>query len=75
MGTEACDCLDVVCIVESWLGQDFGDLELEIPGYNVYCHDMNKHGGGILIYVKNIYTVSVLPDSSCLFRDHYYLCT
>ena len=26
-----------ICIVESWLGDDIQDMEIHLPGYNVYC--------------------------------------
>ena len=52
---------DIVCIVESWLGHDVGDQEIAIPNYNIFRHDRNRYGGGILIYVKDSYTTSVLP--------------
>ena len=44
---------DIVCIAESWLGHDVRDQEIAIPNYNIFRHDQNRHGGGILIYVKD----------------------
>ena len=54
---------DIVCIVESWLGHDVRDQEIAIPNYNIFRHDRNRHGGGILIYVKDSYITSVLPGA------------
>ena len=54
---------DIVCIVESWLGHDVRDQEIAIPNYNIFRHDRNRHGGGVLIYVKDSYTTSVLPGA------------
>ena len=55
---------DIVCIVESWLGHDVRDQEIAIPNYNIFRHDQNRHGGGILIYVKDSYITSVLPGAT-----------
>ena len=41
---------DIVCIVESWLCSDIDDVELSI---NVFRLDRNRHGGGILLFVKS----------------------
>ena len=60
---EAHNFPDVICIVESWLGHDVRDQEITISNYNIFRHDRNRHGGGILIYVKNTYITSVLPDA------------
>ena len=43
---------DIVCIVESWLGESIADKEVSLPGYSITRLDRNRHGGGILIYIK-----------------------
>ena len=60
---EAHDFPDVVCIVESWLCRDIREQEIAIPNYNVFRHDRNRHGGGILLYVKDAYVTSELPGT------------
>ena len=52
---------DIICIVESWLGHDVRDQEIAILNHYIFRHDRNRHGGGILIYVKDTYITSVLP--------------
>ena len=42
-----------VCIVESWLSEGVSNTELYIPGYNIFRRDRDRHGGGILIFVKS----------------------
>lgn len=47
---------DVFTISESWLDASVSDLEIEVPGYNIYRVDRsNKTGGGICAYVLNTY--------------------
>ena len=41
-----------MCIVESWLGESIADNEVSLPGYSIARLDRNRHGGGILIYMK-----------------------
>ena len=60
--TEAHDFPDV-CIVESWLCHDIREQEIAIPNYNVFHHDQNRHGGGILFYFKDTYITSELPGT------------
>ena len=50
---------DVICVVESWLDSDVIDSEVSIQGYSVIRLDHSRHGGGILIYVKCLFSYSV----------------
>ena len=43
---------DIVCIVESWLGDCIFDEEVAIPGYRTHRLDRNRHRGGIIVYVR-----------------------
>ena len=43
---------DVICIVESGLDKEISDSELSLSSYNVSRVDRNRHGGGVLIFVK-----------------------
>ena len=50
----------IVCIVETWLDVEVLDSEVGIQGYHL-CHlDRTRHGGGVLIYVNNMFTHTVL---------------
>ena len=51
---------DIVCVVESWLCCDISDSELSINGYCITRLDRNRHGGGILFFIKTIFHVNVL---------------
>ena len=43
---------DIVCIVESWLCSDISVSEISVPGYQIIRLDRNRHGGGVLFYLK-----------------------
>ena len=51
---------DIVCIVESWLCADNADVEVSLPNYSTIRLDRNRHGGGILVFVKNNLSFEVL---------------
>ena len=51
---------DIICIVESWLSTEISDSEISIQGYSVIRLDRNRHGGGVLIYVKSMFTYSLV---------------
>ena len=52
---------DIICIVESWLCSDILDSEVDLPGYDVHRLDRNRHGGGILVYVRSNFVSKVYP--------------
>ena len=46
--------IDVFCITETWLNEDFNDDFIQIDGYNVCRLDRtHKEHGGIVCYIKN----------------------
>ena len=65
---------DVICITESWLCQEISNVEVSIPGYLLYRHDRDHHGGGVLMYVKEYIQVRVLPPCPDLEVFLHYLC-
>ena len=56
---------DVISIVESWLCADIPDNEISIPGYHIFRKDRNRHGGGVLLYIKDIFVFRELPVDHC----------
>ena len=46
---------DIVCIVESWLCNEITDSEIALPGYSLVRLDRNRHGGGVLLYIKDVF--------------------
>ena len=55
---------DVICIVESWLSSDIDNIELSIPGFTIFRRDRSRHGGGIIVFVRNSLPCTVLPFES-----------
>ena len=56
---------DVLTLSETWLNCSITDLELEIPGYDLYRIDRNtKPGGAVGVYARQTYKVKVLDDIS-----------
>lgn len=56
---------DVLTLSETWLNSSITNLELEIPGYNLYRIDRNsKTGGGVGVYVLQTYKVKVFDNLS-----------
>lgn len=43
-----------------------------IPGYSLYVNNRNRKGGGVCVYVSNIYNSCVLPD--CSIMESYFEC-
>jgi hypothetical protein len=55
---------DIICIVQTWLEGTIDDIEISIPSYHSNRLDRNKHGGGVLLYMKNVYQYTILPKSN-----------
>ena len=43
---------DIFCINESWLDPSIYEHEFKIDGYSAISRPRNRHGGGVMIYVK-----------------------
>ena len=50
---------------------EISDAELNIPGYRVFRHDRNRHGGGVLVYVKNQFVQDASVVELSLFDDNF----
>jgi len=55
---------DIVCIVESWLGDCVFDKEVAIPGYRTHRLDRNRHRSGIIVYVSEALISNIISLSS-----------
>ena len=53
---------DIVCIVETWLSADILDIEIALFGYQVHRLDRNRHGGGVLFYVRDNFVTNLYPS-------------
>ena len=45
--------LDVICVVEIWLSAEILDAEISLCGYQCFRRDRNRHGGGVVVYVRD----------------------
>lgn len=68
---------DVVVVTETWLHQMIDSNLVSAPGYKLFRLDRQAHsvggskkcGGGIAIYIKNLYDVTVKWDSNVSTND------
>ena len=63
---------DVVALCETWLDESIADSEIFIPNYYSIRRDRNRHGGGVLFYVKeNLPATTILrhPSLELLFVE------
>ena len=51
---------DIICLVETWLDSGILDSEITIQGYSIIRLDRNRHGGGVMLYINNLFTHSLL---------------
>lgn len=72
---------DVVCVTESWLCCEISNDELALPNYQLFRRDRDRHGGGVLIYVRG--SIQVQYPSQCadlelltllLYKDNFRVC-
>ncbi|XP_057316787.1 uncharacterized protein LOC130657807 [Hydractinia symbiolongicarpus] len=42
--------LDILALNETKIDSHVTNADITIPGYNIFCCDRNKHGGGVVIY-------------------------
>ena len=50
----------VICITETWLDNGITDDELTISGFKLLRPDRNWHGGGIVLYIKDIFSHNIV---------------
>ena len=53
-----------VCVAETWLSSETDDSEICIQGYTSIRLDHSRHGSGLVIYVHNLFSFSVLFKES-----------
>lgn len=59
---------DVFAVTESKLDHHISDSEIQITGYTVIRHDRNRHGGGLLLFIKDKWTgLNVHKDETLEF--------
>ena len=63
---------DIICITESGLCQEIPNAEVSVPGYFLYRNDRDRHGGGVLMYIKEHLQVKPLSPCPDLEILHYF---
>ena len=48
---------DIICVVETWLSNSISDYEIVLPGYQCVRCDRDRHGGGVLMYIKSFFGI------------------
>ena len=63
---------DIICISESWLTNKDDLFEYNIDSYNVVAANRsNKRGGGVMLYVSNLFDFSVVEQMADSVDDLY----
>ena len=44
---------DLMCLCETFLDSNADDNEISIAGYSVESRHLNRHGGGVLVYIND----------------------
>ena len=53
---------DIVCIVESWLDGNVGQCEIMLPNFVSVRLDINRHGGGVRLWIRDTIVFKVLQS-------------
>ena len=55
--------IDIFALNETKISETLCDSLISSKGYNHKRYDRNRHGGGVLVYIKDIITYDRIPDS------------
>ena len=63
----------IFTISESWLGSSTSFLDIHIPRYLLFQQDRGEHkcGGGLLVYIKDIYKASTINHLSSVSETDF----
>ena len=50
---------DIICLVETWLDNDVLNNEIFLSNYQLFRLHHNRHGGGIALYVRNVFSCAL----------------
>ncbi len=53
---------DILVLTESWLRKNISNVDIALPGYNIFRADRDGRGGGVAVYVKSDISVTVLDS-------------
>ena len=65
---------DILCINESWLDDSISAQDIAVSGYSTVTKHRNRHGGGIVVYIKNEVKFDrridlELPELECIWIE------
>ena len=63
---------DIIGVTETWLDNNVDDELINLPNYQVFRRDRDRHGGGVAIYVSHSIPVKHLHDFN--IRDIEIVC-
>ena len=71
--TVTTNSFDIFTVSESWLDRTVCDADILIPGYTTFRQDRGpyKRGGGVLVYVKDIYKACVIEKWSSVSESNF----
>ena len=52
----------VLAVCETWLDGSIGDGEIQVEGYSILRKDRDRHGGGVLLYIKDTVAFNLRTD-------------
>ena len=52
----------ILGITESWLDDSVPDSEISIDNFSLLRKDRNRNGGGVALYIKNLFAFNVKSD-------------
>ena len=59
-------------MTETWLDDSINDEAIFLENYNVFCHNRNRHGGGVALYCHN--TLAVRLSTNYIINSLEILC-
>ena len=71
--TVTTNSFDIFTVSDSWLDRTVCDADILIPGYTTFRQDRGppKRGGGVLVYVKDIYKACVIEKWSSVSESNF----
>ena len=64
---------DIVTLSETYLDNTIPNEKINIPGYDVYRNDRNRHGGGVCTYIKTSIPHKVVTDLNNPLHESIWL--
>ena len=62
-----------MCVAESWLCSDICDSEISLVNYSIVRLDRSRHGGRIILYIKNNLNFDIISHGVLGLELIFYL--